>query len=158
MFRLSVPAVEHLFLHSCPHAFALGVVMTSAAGAVHALNNAVFCDSCVVFRTCILTSAVGMDNRSSNLRMHFYCVWKRFDAQICLHVVVHRQPHCLWVKAVKDCRYIQLTVLGGHLRNIGYSLDEGLFGCEITPDFIVWFLCLTVSLGDSVWLVLLRNL
>ena len=65
MFRLSVPAVEHLFLHSCPHAFALGVVMTSAAGTVHTLLNVIFADVSTVFFTCVLTPTVRVYNGST---------------------------------------------------------------------------------------------
>lgn len=39
IFRFSVPTVKQLFLHSCPHTFATGVIVTYSSGTVHALNQ-----------------------------------------------------------------------------------------------------------------------
>ena len=37
VFRFPISAVKQFFLHPCPEAFTAGIIVTSAAGAVHAL-------------------------------------------------------------------------------------------------------------------------
>ena len=65
ILRFTISGVEEFLLHSCPHAFAASIIVTSAAGTVHALPDAAFADSQTIFFTCILTSSVGMDNSSA---------------------------------------------------------------------------------------------
>ena len=42
VLRLVLTAVEQLFFHSCTHTFTACIIMTSSAGAVHALNDHIF--------------------------------------------------------------------------------------------------------------------
>ena len=42
VLRLVITAVEQPFFHSCPHTFTACIIMTSSAGAVHALNDPIF--------------------------------------------------------------------------------------------------------------------
>ena len=65
ILRFTISGVEEFLLHSCPHAFAASIIVTSAAGTVHALLDTAFADSQTIFFTCILTSSVGMDNGSA---------------------------------------------------------------------------------------------
>ena len=69
VLRFSAPVVEKLFFHSCPYAFTPCIVMTSATGTVHTLNNAAFLQRVSVFGTGILASSVGMNNRSTDFRV-----------------------------------------------------------------------------------------
>ena len=52
-FRV-MPPIDEFFLHPRPHALAPGIVMAASAGAVHALEDAVLCDSLTVGFTGIL--------------------------------------------------------------------------------------------------------
>ena len=65
ILRFTISGVEEFLLHSCPHAFAASIIVTPAAGTVHALPDAAFADGQTIFFTCILTSSVGMDNGSA---------------------------------------------------------------------------------------------
>lgn len=71
---LRIAAVIKQFrLHSGPHAFTAGVVVTSAASAVHALLYAKFADGIPVKLAGILAASITVDNRSTE-------VWIGFDS------------------------------------------------------------------------------
>ena len=64
VLRFVFAAVEQLFFHSCPHTFTACIIMTSSAGAVHALMDVVLPDGLAVGLTGILGSTVTVDDRS----------------------------------------------------------------------------------------------
>lgn len=84
--QFSFSAVKQLLLHSCPKAFAPGVVMTPAARAVHALHKPGTRDRSTIFRTRVLASAVGMKNCSEQRRMAKNRAFNRFYAQFGTHI------------------------------------------------------------------------
>ena len=69
VLRLIFAAVEQLFFHSCPHTFTACIIMTSSAGAVHALNDPTFLYSSSVLFACILTASVRVDDTALYIRI-----------------------------------------------------------------------------------------
>ena len=105
----SATTVKQLVLHSCnqpTNAFAAGVVMTSASGAVHALLYSILVQRSSVWSACVLASAVGVEDRTAKFGICWRCIFDSCSAQFGSHVVVHWQPDCSQVITIKYCRHI----------------------------------------------------
>ena len=85
IFRLSVSAVKQFFLHSCPHTFASGVIVTSASGTVHALNKSGVFQHFPVLFACILAASVRMQNCTFQFRIGFDRIFYCFSDEAELH-------------------------------------------------------------------------
>ena len=79
----SAAAVKQLVLHSCnqpTNAFAAGVVMTSASGAVHALPDIKLVQRTSVKLAGVLTSSVGMEYRTAKFGIRCSCIFDSCSA------------------------------------------------------------------------------
>ena len=65
IFGLPISAVKQLFFHSRPHTLTASVVVTPSAGTVHTLPYTKLSYCGTVFFACVLTSPVGMNDRTA---------------------------------------------------------------------------------------------
>ena len=100
VLRLVLTAVEQLFFHSCPHTFTACIIMTSSAGAVHALNDPIFLYSSSVLFACILTASVRVDDTAFYIRIWFVCVFKSMAAERSSHIIFNSYPQRHQIKLV----------------------------------------------------------
>ena len=76
-----MPPIDEFFLHPCPHAPAPGIVMAASSGAVHALDDAIFCGCPAAGLTGVPGSPAGVDDGSPECRIRPDCISRRTLAQ-----------------------------------------------------------------------------